>query len=208
VKSKIRTPRWLRRAGFTLVELLAVIMIISVLASLLFVGITSMKDRGNQVKCMNNLRQLSLAVTQFSRDNDVFPDRDRWLATDAGRGARTGQLYRYLGDGKLYACPSDSVLIAGLDSGQASRLTSYAYNAWFSGKNANLAVDMSAAVVFMEPDMPNQGPGTTSFEGAGAPMVTTRHRGGGLIAYGDGHTEYYGKIKYETNRTRIFEVTR
>jgi prepilin-type N-terminal cleavage/methylation domain-containing protein len=207
VKLKTKSRKFLCRRSFTLVELLAVIMIISLLASLLFVGITSIKDKGNQVKCMNNLKQLSLAVTQFSRDSDVFPDRDRWLATDAGRGARTGQLYRYLGDAKLYACPSDTVLTAGLDSGQAPRLTSYAYNGWFSGKNANLSVDMSAAVVFIEPDMPDQGPGTTSFEGAGAPLLTTRHRGGGLIAYGDGHTEHYIRIKYEANKAKIFQVT-
>ena len=203
----MRTQPLPRRAGFTLVELLAVVMIISLLASLMFVGFSTVKENGNKVKCMNNLKQLSLAVTQFSRDKDVFPDRDRWLATDAGRGARTGQLYRYLGDGKLYACPSDTVLMTGLDSGQSPRLTSYAYNGWFSGKNANLSVDMSAAVVLIEPDMPNQGAGTTSFEGAGAPLLTTRHSGGGQIGYGDGHVELYSRIKYEANKAKIFQVT-
>ncbi|MCX7825611.1 MAG: prepilin-type N-terminal cleavage/methylation domain-containing protein [Verrucomicrobiae bacterium] len=203
----MKTRRSPCRGGFTLVELLAGIMIMAVLASLLFVGISGVRESGNRVKCINNLRQLAMAVTQFARDNDVFPDRDRWLATDAGRGARTGQLYKYLGDAKLYACPSDTVLTAGLDSGNASRLTSYAYNGWFSGKNANISVDMSAAVVFIEPDMPDQGPGTTSFEGAGAPALTTRHKGGGLIGYGDGHYEYYSRIKYEANKAKIFQVT-
>ena len=59
-----------RRAAFTLVELLAVIAIIVVLASLLLPGISGMMERGESVRCMNNLRQWASAVMLYGQDRE------------------------------------------------------------------------------------------------------------------------------------------
>jgi prepilin-type N-terminal cleavage/methylation domain-containing protein len=62
------------RSGFTLLELLIVITIIGVLASMLFPAAQGMIDRSRTVSCASNLRQLWTAVTAAANDNDnVYP---------------------------------------------------------------------------------------------------------------------------------------
>src|SRR5215831_11939978 len=46
--------------GFTLVELLVVITIVGVLASLLSTAFNNTRSRGQRISCINNLRQLQL----------------------------------------------------------------------------------------------------------------------------------------------------
>lgn len=57
-----------RRAGFTLVELLVLVAIISVLASMLLPAATMVLARANGVRCQNNLRQLQTANIAYAGD--------------------------------------------------------------------------------------------------------------------------------------------
>src|SRR5690349_3231431 len=66
-------PRQCHRA-FTLVELLVVVAIISVLAALLLPALQAARDRAKTVRCANNERQLSAAMSAFLNDhNGYFP---------------------------------------------------------------------------------------------------------------------------------------
>jgi prepilin-type N-terminal cleavage/methylation domain-containing protein/prepilin-type processing-associated H-X9-DG protein len=59
-----------RRQGFTLVELLVVIAIIAVLAGLLAPGLSNAREKGRSVSCVNNLRQLGVAIQMYFDEND------------------------------------------------------------------------------------------------------------------------------------------
>jgi prepilin-type processing-associated H-X9-DG protein/prepilin-type N-terminal cleavage/methylation domain-containing protein len=58
--------------GFTLVELLVVVSIITILATIAFQVGKSMTERGNSTKCVNNLRQIGMAIAQYSMENDGY----------------------------------------------------------------------------------------------------------------------------------------
>lgn len=57
------------RCGFSLLELLAVLAIMVILTTLFLVGLSAVMERAKQAKCINNLRQLGVAVSLYAQDN-------------------------------------------------------------------------------------------------------------------------------------------
>ena len=54
-----------RRGGFTLIEMMVVVLIIAILSSITAVAVNSAKEKARQTACMSNLRQLGTAIVTY-----------------------------------------------------------------------------------------------------------------------------------------------
>jgi len=62
-----------RRQAFTLIELLVVIAIIAVLIALLLPAVQAAREAARRAQCVNNLKQLGLAMHNYVSSNNVLP---------------------------------------------------------------------------------------------------------------------------------------
>jgi prepilin-type N-terminal cleavage/methylation domain-containing protein/prepilin-type processing-associated H-X9-DG protein len=103
-----------QRAAFTLIELLVVIAIIAILAAMLLPSLASAKSSARSVQCKNNVRQIFLAIKQYTDDAGFYPPRFFFKTPANGDVTKSTQGYWFdairpysLCDwtNQLYRCP-------------------------------------------------------------------------------------------------------
>src|SRR5690242_16241681 len=123
-----------KKPAFTLVELLVVIAIIAILMALLMPAISRAKGRAHQISCLNNLRQLNLALTLYAGEHEEeYPARR--LATNAW----PHKLKPYYVNWQIIACPSDRFGIVDLLADDLNPKRSYLINGFNDYFRVNLS---------------------------------------------------------------------
>ncbi len=144
-----------RRAGFTLVELTAVVFIVAVLVSLLSAALNHTKAKALRISCLDNMKQLqhgwwmyaaenddSLPLNQTSAEqpNSRYPElqlsKNSWVAGNPRQDLDTdniarGTLFQHVPSTAAFHCPMDTSTVVGHPD--VPRTRSYSMNAYLGG---------------------------------------------------------------------------
>ncbi|MGD9518783.1 MAG: type II secretion system protein [Armatimonadota bacterium] len=185
--------------AFTLIEMLVVIAIISILASILFPVYSRARSKARRATCMSNMRQLSLALLMYAQDSDeVLPQWSLVGGNPVGGEPAPGvepytwdtQVMPYTRNINILFCPENP-------HGRDKR--SYAFPRYVSGQAVGAPPAPTETVVLFEKG--NYPPGdwkdatgenfhqSTSFE-KGPPYF---HDEGKQFAFLDGHVKWWRK---------------
>ena len=171
-----------RERGFTLIELLVVIGIIAVLAAMLFPVFAKAREKAYQTSCLNNQRQIALAIHMYAQDHDeMLPSAQTWNQDIGGAYGMTG---------KIWDCPTNSHV------GTAAQPDYFYVAGSFLSSTAlgNIAQPNAAPMLA---DLANPASSLPYIVHTPQTMLTQavnsvdlRHGGGAIFAFLDGHTQF------------------
>lgn len=93
-----------RYSRFTLVELLVVISIVAILASLLLPAVSKAREKSKTILCKSSLKQAGQLIYSYLNDyQDYFP-----AFTSTGTNSYDGKMKDYAPNPSFFTCPSSS----------------------------------------------------------------------------------------------------
>jgi len=205
-----------KKRGFTLIELLVVIAIIAILAAILFPVFAKAREKARQSSCSSNLKQISLAIIQYTQDYDERMPWSSGYAAPSTMYQRNGEWFfscePYMKNAQISDCPSAAS--GGFNSGgvwsyndtalpaQYQRMVvEYARNIRMTNQPLALINEPAVTVLmtegtanYMRWHCPNAAASTACYKtGTNLTNYTwtnTRHNDGANYSFVDGHVKW------------------
>jgi prepilin-type N-terminal cleavage/methylation domain-containing protein len=169
--------------GFTLIELLVVIAIIAILAAILFPVFAKAREKARTNTCVNNLRQMTIAISMYVQDNEetFFPDPVR---------AAWATYLKPYNEPSIYDCPTKT--------GKASNdKPEYGINAKAFGLALGDLTEPAAAFLLSDLLMAAAAP-NYAISSNDASECDLRHNNAVVVAAADGHVLAVPKLPNKT----------
>ena len=207
------------RSGFTLIELLVVIAIIAILAAILFPVFAKAREKARQTTCLNNVKQLQLAILMYIQDWDELFCYATNVEADGSWRRWFDMIAPYVMNKQCWVCPSWKSIRS-----SSSVLQTYGWNIYGSpqpdatyqgrivGANgmgyydgdprtwtgsrlrlSEIPFPSETINIGEEPvsDNPSTGGGWRGYlHTSPASLVPTTHNGGGNYGFVDGHAKW------------------
>jgi prepilin-type N-terminal cleavage/methylation domain-containing protein/prepilin-type processing-associated H-X9-DG protein len=202
-----------RLPGFTLTEVLVVIAIVGVMATLLLPILRKGREAARMSVCLSNLRQVSVAAGSYAADNGgSFPPFWNWLHATSGQAGfpqdiTTGALYPYLKNKATYLCPTDRLALNSGPEARSKSVTSIRNNSYAMNcalchqHDASKFLAPDRTLLWMEANLDREDNGGVAGPVAGPSAckfipepISTRHSGLGHLLYADLHVQRVSSI--------------
>ena len=96
-----------RQTGFTLLEVMVVIVILGILASMVVPNLMGNKDKADQQKAVSDIVALENALDMYKLDNSVYPTTEQGLDALVQKPSISPEPRNYREDGYLKRLPQD-----------------------------------------------------------------------------------------------------
>lgn len=218
-----------RRAAFTLIELLIVIAIIALLATILFPVFARARENARRAACQSNLRQIGLGFSQYIQDNDEHYPLNAWCPAWAPGCAAASPptpdrptlwfhaLDPYVKSVQIHNCPTSPYQVQYTDSTGHwvyNSGSSYGWNVYwdptvggevtpFDGLNAAAVPDPAGTLLAGDANGYYRMSGYTDDYVVNSSGVSARHFEGSNILWADGHVKWMrqDRLRYTQGAT-------
>ena len=112
-----------RRCGFTVLELLTVIGIVSTLAALILPAVGSAREAARRIQCTNQLKQIGLALHSYHEVHGAFPAGCQWESSKQSAYGWIVPLLPYLEERAVYDATDRNALLTDAVNTQARETT-------------------------------------------------------------------------------------
>lgn len=96
-----------KQRGFTLLEVMVVIVILGILASMVVPNLIGNKDKADQQKTVSDIVALENAMDMYKLDNSVYPNTDQGLDALVQRPTGAPEPKNYRDEGYIKRLPQD-----------------------------------------------------------------------------------------------------
>jgi prepilin-type N-terminal cleavage/methylation domain-containing protein/prepilin-type processing-associated H-X9-DG protein len=169
-------------AGFSLIELLVVVLILALLSTLMWRKMSGEGERSKAAECQQNLQKLFIALQLYSTDHkEVFPVV---AGATHSEQALDPLVPKCTADTTVFICPASKD--ATLPSGESllKKRISYAY---YMGRRANETE--TVLVTDEQVSVNSKSPGQQVFSSDGKPPGNNHQNKGGNFLFCDGHAD-------------------